>query len=102
LSPNPLQYLWSITIGPITYSLEATSLYITEHKSSVLSIGGGGIAHMTGKDDTLGTWVLTANDIGGALSFSASSGTVPEPATLMLLGSGLVGLAYGVRRRFKK
>jgi hypothetical protein len=32
---------------------------------------------------------------------SSNSGSVPEPATLLLLGAGLVGL-YGLRRKMKK
>ena len=44
-----------------------------------------------------GSWNVT-NTTGGAFRISATA--VPEPSTLLLLGSGIVGLGF-VRRRFK-
>jgi hypothetical protein len=49
-------------------------------------------------------WLVTINGSGGYAQLTAASniGTVPEPSTFLLLGSGLLSLSYGFRRRLKK
>jgi hypothetical protein len=49
-------------------------------------------------------WVISYNYMAGDVQLTAASNnsTVPEPGTFLMLGSGLIGVAYGARRRFKK
>jgi PEP-CTERM motif len=49
-------------------------------------------------------WVVNYNDAAGYVQLTAAStvGTTPEPGTFLMLGSGLIGIAFSARRRFLK
>lgn len=84
----------AIYISNATGCLNATCLNAT----------GNGFFTATGAvnyDPTPGSFTFTSQLVGGQTSttFSASASTVPEPSTLALLGSGVLGVATLIRRR---
>jgi hypothetical protein len=91
--------LWTFTVGAITYSFDATSIIIDEQKTNFLNLIGSGIAHVTGYEDTVGTWSLTSTTQGAKFTFGAST-SVPEGGlTAAMLGLGLLGLGLAARRQ---
>jgi hypothetical protein len=62
---------------------------------------GNGLAQFTGTYSEI-SWVGTNPEDWNGFSVGAfGSGTTPEPSSLVLLGSGIVGLAGIVRRKIK-
>lgn len=99
---SPVTPLWTFDFGGVTYSFDADGLSTISSTSATLSLVGPGTAYIDGFDDTPGTWSFTANSAGSTASFSSSASTIPEPASMLLLGSGLFILGKIARRKFKK
>ena len=94
--------LWSFTIGSVTYSFDLTKITYNSNDSGRLNINGYGIAKITDKTDTAGTFVFT--QMGGGpteISFSSSTNVPDSGTTVAFLGLSMLGLA-GVARRLRK
>jgi len=103
---SPITPLWSV--GGISFAM--TSLEYDKralpNNSHDIEIFGTGVLTATGFEDTPGYWNFTGQGADNAnFSWSASSGSssapVPEPATMFLLGTGMVGFITARRKKMK-
>jgi hypothetical protein len=83
----------TLTISTFLHSFDPTSLD--------LDIWGTGLMTETGRGDTLVDWGISSNE-HGMISFTLDAAPTPEPASLLLLGTGLLGLAMLVFRKARK
>jgi hypothetical protein len=98
--------LWSAG----AFSFEMTSLTserVTLDGNTNIHVYGLGLMSAVGYENTPGVWNFTGQGVADAnFSWSASAGAapapVPEPATMLLFGTGLIGLAGISARRRKK
>ena len=96
--------VWNDTESGISFLL--TDVTLIDQSSSFLNLSGSGV--LTGGDyeDTIAKWDLSTQSVdnngGATITFSASTSTanIPEPASLGILGLGLIGLGF-VRKQKK-
>lgn len=97
----------TLSIGGVTFAITSITAY--EHSSvfKSLSLAGTGLMSSTAGSwtPTIGEFSFTAQGVDQTFSFSSSqvsSGSVPVPGSLALLGLGMIGAAVARKAAAKK
>ena len=87
-------------ISSPSFSFNLSSVTVTEQDANFLSILGTGTLNLAGFQPTPGLFFYSTQGNGvGVFSSSETDQAVPEPGSMVLLGTGLIGLAVLARKR---
>lgn len=91
----------SITVLDCNYCGQDMEFSGTFSFGSIAAQGGGFQLEMILQDTIPGGGGSIAFDDGGSATLSGGAGTTPEPGSIVLFGSGLLGLAGMLRRKIR-
>jgi hypothetical protein len=96
LSAPPITPLWSFVFGGKNFSFDLQTLTTAHVDANSILLGGTGIAHIDGLDDTAASWTLSGAGTSpltfGLTSITAAAGVPEGGATIGLLAFGLAGI----------